>query len=431
MELKPGYKQTEVGVIPEDWWVCPIGDLVEKFRGGAPFKPSDFTDSGISVLPKGGVVRGGVLDIKENEKQFCSPDFADAHLNNQVDSTYTIVVLRDLVPSGPSIGLMVKIPTSQEIYVLAQGVYGFKVNEQVDAGYLIQLSNTSIYRKLVNSIMVGSTQVHITNTSFKLARISLPSTKTEQTAIANALSDADTLIQSLTRLIAKKRQIKQGAMQTLLNPYENGRLKDGWGFVTYGDAFNFLVTASFSRNELSSSGEYGYIHYGDIHTLWDGFVDFKKDFVPAISQTKAKNYVVVNDGDLIMADASEDYDGIGKSVEIKGIGNRKVISGLHTFLLRDKRGVFVNGYKGYIQSSRFVKKQLDKLATGLKVYGVSKTNLKVIEIPLPPKNEQTRIATILSGMDTEIAALGTKLAKYQHIKQGMMQNLLTGKIRLI
>ena len=132
-----------------------------------------------------------------------------------------------------------------------------------------------------------------------------------------------------------------------------------------------------------------------------------------------------------MADASEDYDGIGKSVEIKGIGNRKVISGLHTFLLRDKRGVFVNGYKGYIQSSRFVKKQLDKLATGLKVYGVSKTNLKAIEIPLPPKNEQTRIATILSGMDAEIAALEAKLAKYQHIKQGMMQNLLTGRIRLV
>ncbi len=132
-----------------------------------------------------------------------------------------------------------------------------------------------------------------------------------------------------------------------------------------------------------------------------------------------------------MADASEDYAGIGKSIEVKEIGDRKVISGLHTFLLRDKSENFINGYKGYIHLSAFVKEQFDRLATGLKVYGVSKANLKLIEIPLPPSSEQTRIATILSDMDADITALETKLAKTQQIKQGMMQNLLTGRIRLL
>lgn len=146
--------------------------------------------------------------------QFCSPQYARVHRRNQVDETFTIVVLRDLVPSGPSIGLMVKI-RDPETYVLAQGVYGFKTSDRVDPGYLVQLSNTNWYRKLANSIMVGSTQVHITNTAFKRARVPLP-TKTEQQAIAEALSDADALIESLDQLIAKKRQIKQGAMQELL-----------------------------------------------------------------------------------------------------------------------------------------------------------------------------------------------------------------------
>lgn len=426
MELKPGYKQTEVGVIPEDWKIKAIGEIC-LYQNGIALEKFFNNHGGYSVISIGNYslygkfVETGCFISRENTKELRK------FLLKKNELT---MLLNDKTAAGTIIGRVLFID-SDDKYIFNQRTMRLTTKGEVDSKYLyFQINNPSTHQRVVDLAKPG-TQIYVNTGDITNLKIPFPTTKAEQTAIANVLGDADVLIQSLTRLIAKKRQIKQGAMQTLLNPYENGRLKDGWGFVTYGDAFNFLVTASFSRNELSSSGEYGYIHYGDIHTLWDGFVDFKKDFVPAISQTKAKNYVVVNDGDLIMADASEDYDGIGKSVEIKGIGNRKVISGLHTFLLRDKRGVFVNGYKGYIQSSRFVKKQLDKLATGLKVYGVSKTNLKVIEIPLPPKNEQTRIATILSDMDTEITALEAKLARYQHIKQGMMQNLLTGRIRLV
>src|SRR5205085_7824305 len=103
----------------------------------------------------------------------CSLDFASNHRKNQVDETYTIVVLRDLVPSGPAIGLIVQIE-KPDSFVLAQGVYGFKVTQRVEPSYLVQFSQTRWYRQLMNSIMVGSTQVHITNTAFKRARIFLP-----------------------------------------------------------------------------------------------------------------------------------------------------------------------------------------------------------------------------------------------------------------
>ena len=122
--IPAGYKQTEVGVIPEDWRVFEIQDLIYDLRGGAPFKPSDFTKQGVKVLPKGGVVRGGILKIKEIEQQYCDVGFASKYVKNSVDEKYTIVVLRDLVPSGPSIGLMVRI-SHPDNYVLAQGVYGF------------------------------------------------------------------------------------------------------------------------------------------------------------------------------------------------------------------------------------------------------------------------------------------------------------------
>jgi type I restriction enzyme S subunit len=419
MALKPGYKQTEVGVIPEDWRVFPIGDLVEKFRGGAPFKPSDFTDSGISVLPKGGVVRGGILDIEENEKQFCSPDFADAHLNNQVDSTYTIVVLRDLVPSGPSIGLMVKMPTS-EIYVLAQGVYGFKVNEQVDARYLIQLSNTSIYRRLMNSIMVGSTQVHITNTSFKLARIFLPPTKTEQTAIASALSDADALIQSLSRLIAKKRQIKQGAMQALLNPYENGRLKEGWVVKKLGEV------ADIDPENLNASVNPNYkFKYISLEDVDRGVLQNYSDQIFETAPSRARR--IVKKEDILFGTVRPNLQ---SHCLIKNHAEDLVCS-TGFAVIRCRNNIANPPYIFSLFFAEFVEKQIQTLLAGSNYPAINSSDVRKLDIPLPQMDEQTHIAKILSDMDAEIAALETKLAKYRHIKQGMMQNLLTGRIRLV
>ena len=211
----------------------------------------------------------------------------------------------------------------------------------------------------------------------------------------------------------------------------DGVLKTGWTTKTYGEVFSFFSTASYSRSELSTNNEYGYIHYGDIHTLWDDFLDVNLRELPSIDEEQAKGYMLLRDGDLIMADASEDYAGIGKSIELKGISNKKVIAGLHTLMMRDNQEAFINGFRGYIHLFQSVKKQLDKLATGLKVYGISKNNLKLVEIPIPPKAEQTTIATLLTDMDTEITQLQQRRHKTHALKQGMMQQLLTGKIRLI
>ena len=166
MGIREGYKQTEVGVIPVDWEEIPFNQFITEFRGGAPLAPSDFVKYGYKVLPKGGVTKGGKLIVRKEKQQYCSDKYASNHKTNLVDGSYTIVVLRDLVPSGPTIGLMVKID-SNDNYILAHGVYGFKVNNSfVNSDFLIHLSNSTRYRKLMNSIMVGSTQVHVTNTMF-------------------------------------------------------------------------------------------------------------------------------------------------------------------------------------------------------------------------------------------------------------------------
>lgn len=213
-ELLTGKKRL-VGFMGE-WKLKSINEFVYDFRGGAPLTPDDFKADGVKVLPKGGVIRGGVLVIEKEDLQYCSNKYADNHKTNLVDNSFTIVVLRDLVPSGPAIGLMVKI-RSNDNFILAQGVYGFKVKKEiVNASFLIQLSNTKEYRKLMNSIMVGSTQIHITNTAFLNLQIELPPTVEEQEAIAAILTDMDAEIEKLEQQRDKYKAIKQGMMQELL-----------------------------------------------------------------------------------------------------------------------------------------------------------------------------------------------------------------------
>lgn len=224
-------------------------------------------------------------------------------------------------------------------------------------------------------------------------------------------------------------------MSSIIEIIENSRISDigilpkDWLLPSYDEAFDFLTTATYSRAQLSMNDEINYVHYGDIHTKCLHFLDFNRIILPTIKNELRKNYPFLKDGDVIIVDASEDYEGVGKSVEVKNLKSRKAISGLHTFLLRNKNDSIAHGFKGYIHSNKLVKKQMDTLATGLKVYGVSKTNLKKILIPLPPtKEEQTAIATALNDTDELISFLDKLIAKKRMIKQGAMQELLKPKL---
>jgi len=219
-----------------------------------------------------------------------------------------------------------------------------------------------------------------------------------------------------------RNEVKAGYKKT-----EIGIIPEDWEVISFEKAFYFLSTASYSRAEILKNGDIKYVHYGDIHTKLEHFLDFKNFELPTIKNEQLKTYSLIKDGDLIMADASEDYEGIGKSVEVKNIENDKGISGLHTFLLRGKEGVFSNGFKAYLHSNKIIKTQYDKLATGLKVYGVSKGNLKSIQIPLPPLPEQKAIAQVLSDTDHLIQSLEKLIAKKRLIKQGAMQKLFNPK----
>ena len=208
------------------------------------------------------------------------------------------------------------------------------------------------------------------------------------------------------------------------------RFDGEWASCTLESEFTFLKTASNSRSELNWDETVRYIHYGDIHTKWTHFLDFKSDTVPCISPTKLGTASRLKDGDLVIADASEDMEGVGKCIQIKNLENLHAISGLHTIALRCKTGNLSKTFGGYLCDTPTVKSAMRRLANGLKVYGLSKSALKDIVILLPTLPEQRAIANVLSDVDELIDSLDELIEKKRDMKQGAMQQLLAGKTRL-
>jgi type I restriction enzyme S subunit len=254
-------------------------------------------------------------------------------------------------------------------------------------------------------------------------------------AIAEVLGDADALTGSLERLLTKKRRIKQGAMQELLTGQKRLPGFGGeWEVLAFGDLFNFSGGFPASRSQLSSNG-YCYLHYGDIHGSKRSYMDVRAQYhdIPKldVSLKKIHPASLLEEGDVVFVDASEDDEGASKHVVIENLDGIPFISGLHTIVAKSKRPKLLNIYRRYCFQSAEIRDQFRFFVVGTKVSGISKSNIAniVLQVPTPP--EQSAIATVLSVMDAEIDALEAKLAKVSNLKQGMMQELLTGRIRLV
>lgn len=207
------FKQTELGEIPEEWGTSSIGEHISDFKGGAAITPKDFTKSGLTVIPKKAIVSGGKAMLKR-DLSYVDSTLANKFNRSIINNEYLITTLRDLVPSAPSLGYIVKIE-DEEKYLMAQGVYGLKVKTTLNADFLIQLSNTKSYRKVIQSLKVGSTQVHMRNEDFLSITIPLPSLR-EQQKIASILSAVDEQITSYENEKEKYNELKKGLMQQLL-----------------------------------------------------------------------------------------------------------------------------------------------------------------------------------------------------------------------
>jgi type I restriction enzyme S subunit len=203
-----------------------------------------------------------------------------------------------------------------------------------------------------------------------------------------------------------------------------------WQEVRLGEVCEFVQSIALSRSQVQAAHGVGYIHYGDIHTKFNSYLDCSTVQLPKAESGLVAGVTRLKIGDLVLADASEDMSGVGKGIEIMSVPEHGVVAGLHTAVLRPRVGLFAKGFIGQLQNMPKFKEQARVLASGLKVYGLSKTSISKISVDLPPLMEQEAIAEALSDADTAIESLDALIAKKRDVKQAAMQQLLTGRTRL-
>ena len=193
------------------------------------------------------------------------------------------------------------------------------------------------------------------------------------------------------------------------------------------DILSFISTNSLSRDMLNNDvGEVRNIHYGDIHTKFKSNFVVQEEQVPYINKNVDLSRVNPNQyckvGDVVIADASEDYNDIGKTIEIIDLKDEKVLAGLHTLLGRDKIPMYV-GFKGYLFQTYFVKKQIMKLSSGISVLGLSKGNLMKVKVEIPDVREQEKIVRFITSIDKKINLVQNQLDEMKNWKKGLLQRM--------
>ena len=255
----------------------------------------------------------------------------------------------------------------------------------------------------------------------------------EQTKIANFLTAVDEKIHLLTQKHDLLVKYKKGVMQQIFSQELRFKDDDGqyfpeWEEKTMGDIFTFIQTNSFSRELLSyETGIVKNIHYGDIHTKFKSNFKIDNENVPFIKPnidlSKISADCYCKEGDLLIADASEDYADVGKAIEIISLGNQKLLSGLHTYIARDLSKLMSSGFSGYLMQTEKVRLQIKTLATGVSVLGISKGNMSKVKLNIPTKPEQTKIVTFLTAIDNKITATQTQLKAVKQYKQGLLKQM--------
>lgn len=415
MEVKPGYKQTEVGVIPDDWEVVRLGQSLRRTPSYGINAAAIAFDSRFPTYLR-------ITDITEDGR---FAEATKASVQHPASATY-LLEPGDIVfaRTGASVG--------------KSYLYNPKDGRLVFAGFLIRLSpdterlvpaflsffaQSCSYWRWVKVNCMRSGQPGINGREYATLPVPLPPTIAEQEAIAEVLSDVDALIESLEQLLVKKRDVKQGVMQELLRPKPSDEVRllrevsslkgrIGWQglkqteFTTNEDE-PFLITGMNFKD--------GAIRWGEVYHISETRYEMAPDI-----QLKIEDVLMTKDGT------------IGKVLYIDTIpfpGKASLNS--HLLLFRPVRGSYNPKYLYYQLGSRRFQTFVDLSKSGTTFFGLSQAAVGNYPVLLPPLEEQVHIAAILSDIDVEIAALEAKLTKARQLKQGMMQKLLTGRIRLV
>ena len=412
MEIQAGFKQTDVGIIPIDWQTQNLYKISDFENGKAHEQFID--DKGDYI-----VVNSKFISTEGEVKKFSKKNLSPLLKGN-------IAIVMSDIPNGKALAKCFLVERDN-LYTLNQRIGCIKPYEDIDNDYLFYKLNRNKYFLAFDS---GSGQTNLKKNEILDCPVAFPPTKAEQTAIATALNDADALITQLEKLIAKKRAIKQGAMQELLNGMRRlPNFSDYWITIALGDV-GIFKTSSVDKVIVPGEKEVYLLNYMDVYK--NSVIN--KTIIT--SKTSANNNELQNfnlkRGDIVFTPSSETPDDIGHSAVINEDLPNTLFS-YHIVRYRFYDNEFMShDFKRYVLNNKTVLDYFSQRATGSTRFVLTRKDFNETVVRIPTSyEEQFSIAKILVDMDTEIEKLEKKLGKYKMVKQGMMQNLLTGKIRLV
>ncbi|MFN6539184.1 MAG: restriction endonuclease subunit S [Nostoc sp. EkiNYC01] len=409
MIILEGYKQTEVGVIPSDWEVVLLDSVAKRGSGHTPDKKHpEYWNGEIKWIS---LKDSNLLDnlyIEDTAEKITPAGIANS--SAVLHPSGSVVLSRDA-----GVG---KSAITKDVMAVSQHFMAWHCSSQLNNHFLyywLQAKKSEFER-----IAIGNTIKTIGLSYFKQLKIPFPPLA-EQKAIAQSLSDVDALITALDQLITKKRNIKQGTIQQLLTGKKRLPGFSGeWEIVRVSDITISHKQGFYTNQQYVDDGTY----LVRITDLLNPKIDYSN--MPKLNILRREfEFFKIETGDFLFARSGA----IGRYGIVYEAENAIFGSYIIRFVFNLNR--IVNEYFGFFYQTEEVIKQLSAITQGSSNININADNIKSIKVPIPPLPEQKAIVQILSDMDTEIEGLEQKRDKYKAIKQGMMQELLTGKTRLL
>lgn len=417
-----------------------VESLAESKRSGVAIKPNDFTDRGHLVIHKGDVLENGQLDLSFRNSRHVSRGFAETKKSGLINSDFLVISLRDLVPLAPQLGLICILPSDKSA-LLAQGTYAFKINlNKVESRYLSILSNCEEFRALMRIKSVGSTQVHLRSTEFFEIAVPLPEIK-EQARIINIIDAVENNIRETKNILSKLDQIKTGTMQdlftrgidekgklrpsykdapTLYKDSELGMIPENWGVKKLGAIAKVIDGTHFTP--VYTEHGIPFLRVTDIVNMKKGFKDIKyissEEHQVLIKRCNPKK------GDLLYSKNGT----IGIPKVIDWDFEFSIFVSLALISIEDKK--ISNYFLEYFLGSSLIKEQIRRRVKQGTVINLHLEEIREFDIIIPPSDETIKIVEHLNQLSEQIILEEKQLIKLQRIKKGLMQDLLTGRVRV-
>lgn len=413
-----GYKKGKLGIVPVDWEEVQFSTLFTS--------TSDYTDDLTQYPLYSLTIEEGITPKTERYER--------SHLVKK-ENSYKIVRPNDYAYNPMNIRFGAVARHKGEHDVAVSGYYDiFTTVHESDLAFMDSFLTwgpmITYYNKVSTGSLVEKQRVHFSD--FMAFSIELPPIE-ERRIIAKILTTQDDIIEQKEKRLCEKQQQKKCIMQQLLTGKKRiSGFEQRWSKASFDEIFEFLPTNTLSRESMTEdSGTIGNIHYGDILVRYPEVLNVGVEKIPNIKPgCEIRNMTCVDNGDVIIADTAEDLTA-GKAIEIQNIGERHIVSGLHTMLCRPRKRVFAPGWLGYYLNSSAYHDQLRVLICGVKVCSISKKEIVKTIVAIPSIEEQNAIVQRISTMDQELELLRRDLEQEKQKKKALMQLLLTGIVRVL